>query len=82
LLCVSSKIGRALRDLHNLLPRQCSTSQMRHARWLNQQPAVDTPIAAAELVASTLTEVQCDGFQFNPPTNTTLTERIKYKNFE
>ena len=74
LLCVSSKLGRALGELYNLLVRQCSTSQMRHARRFNQQPTVYTPTAAAKLVASTLTEVLRDGFLFRLPGNTNLTE--------
>ena len=74
LLCVSSKLGRALGELYNLLVRQCSTSQMRHARRFNQQPAVYTPTAAAKLVASTLTEVLRDGFLFHLPSNNNLTE--------
>lgn len=47
---------------------------MRHASRFNKQPAVYTPIAAAKLVASTLTEILRDGFQFNLPKNTSLTE--------
>lgn len=74
LLCVSSKLGRALGELYNLLVRQCSTSQMRHARRFNQQPTVYTPTIAAKLVASTLTEVLRDGFLFHLPSNTNLTE--------
>lgn len=74
LLCVSSKLGRALGELYNLLVRQCSTSQMRHARRFNQQPTVHTPTAAAKLVASTLTEVLRDGFLFQLPATTNLTE--------
>jgi hypothetical protein len=53
LFYVSSKLGRALGKLYNLLVRQCLTSQMRHARRFNKQPAVYTSTAAAKLVAST-----------------------------
>ena len=75
LLCVTSKLGRALGELYNLLVRQCSTSQMRHARRFNQQPLIYIPTAAAQLVASTLTEVLRDGFSFNLTANANLTEQ-------
>ncbi|CAF3945616.1 unnamed protein product, partial [Adineta steineri] len=70
LLCVSSKLGRASGELYNLLVRQCSTSQMRHARRFNQQQ----PTAAAKLIASTLAEILHDGFSFHLPANNKLTE--------
>ncbi|CAF1298860.1 unnamed protein product [Adineta ricciae] len=74
LLCVSSKLGRALGELYNLLVRQCSTSQMRHARRFNQQPTAYTPTASAKYVTSTLTEVLRDGFSFHLPANNNLSE--------
>ncbi|CAF4114676.1 unnamed protein product, partial [Rotaria magnacalcarata] len=74
LLCVSSKLGRALSELYNLLVKQCSTSQLRHARRFNQPPTPYVPTAAAKLVASTLTEVLRDGFLFHLPANINLTE--------
>ena len=75
LLCVSSKLGKALGELYNLLVRTCSTSQMRHARRFNHQPAVYTPTVAAKQVASTLTEVLRDGFLFQLPSTMHLTEQ-------
>lgn len=74
LLCVSSKLGRALSELYNLLVKHCSTSQLRHARRFNQPPTPYIPTAAAKLVASTLTEVLRDGFLFHLPANINLTE--------
>ena len=74
LLCVSSKLGRALSELYNLLVKQCSTSQLRHARRFNQLPTPYVPTAAAKLVTSTLTEVLRDGFLFHLPGNINLTE--------
>ncbi|CAF4617801.1 unnamed protein product [Rotaria sp. Silwood1] len=74
LLCVSSKLGRALSELYNLLVKQCSTSQLRHARRFNQPPTPYIPTAAAKLVASTLTEVLRDGFLFHLPGNVNLSE--------
>ena len=75
LLCVSSKLGKALGELYNLLVRTCSTSQMRHARRFNHQPTVYTPTVAAKQVASTLTEVLRDGFLFHLPSTMHLTEQ-------
>lgn len=52
---------------------------MRHASWFNHQPAVYTSTTAAKLMASTLTKVLSDGFQFNLPTNTTLRQESNGK---
>ncbi|CAF5166350.1 unnamed protein product, partial [Rotaria sp. Silwood1] len=59
---------------YNLLVKQCSTSQLRHARRFNQPPTPYIPTAAAKLVASTLTEVLRDGFLFHLPGNVNLSE--------